>query len=514
MAKWYVSGDLANTLSKHYAVAQWAANHTYATGAIVRQLATPSVGNERCFKVTAGGGGNSGGSEPAWTLTQNGTTSDGALTWTEITGTAANNGDGGGTAWAAPFARLETAWAWAAVADIVYLDGTTPHSQTQSTGSAMSPPVAYNGICYTLSVSTAAVPPTALLAGAVIKITGSVSWNPLFDTTNYNQTYVNGVVFENAGTGTQYMGGAILENCTLKDSGAGGAFSFYSEVQTELINTVYSTANAAASLSIYKTNLIWRDTPNAIQGAAVPTLLFAVIGVNNSLECYGVDFSALNTTLLGAVPNGPGTYKFANCKLHASVTIGAATYYKAVDIDVVNCDSGGNNYREEHYNTAGSVVQDTANYKTGGYSEGGVTAKSWKLTSTTYARLPFPLRTPWTYIWNSAIGSSKTITIDINSSAALKDSDIFLEVESLDSSGSPLSTLHSSAAGTLATLQGTAGTTLTTSSSTWTEGGISTPQHQQLSVTLTPNLAGPFRCRVCLNKTSKTVWVDPKPTVT
>lgn len=48
MTDWYASSVA------YSAVAQWAASHTYANGAIVRQLATPTVGNERCFQAIAG----------------------------------------------------------------------------------------------------------------------------------------------------------------------------------------------------------------------------------------------------------------------------------------------------------------------------------------------------------------------------------------------------------------------------------------------------------------------------
>lgn len=58
------------------AVAQWQATHAYAANALVQ----PVTANGHYFKVIAGGGGNSGGSEPSWPLT-GGTVVDGALTW-------------------------------------------------------------------------------------------------------------------------------------------------------------------------------------------------------------------------------------------------------------------------------------------------------------------------------------------------------------------------------------------------------------------------------------------------
>ena len=48
MANWYISSVA------YAAVPQWAVNHTYAPGSIVRQLATPVAGEERCFRTAAG----------------------------------------------------------------------------------------------------------------------------------------------------------------------------------------------------------------------------------------------------------------------------------------------------------------------------------------------------------------------------------------------------------------------------------------------------------------------------
>lgn len=89
----------------HYGVAPWAASHVYAAGAIVRQLAMPNVGSERCFRTSAGG--TSGGSEPVWNLAKGSAQpSDNTVTdWTEVTGNETYQSPG---AWSAPAARLAT----------------------------------------------------------------------------------------------------------------------------------------------------------------------------------------------------------------------------------------------------------------------------------------------------------------------------------------------------------------------------------------------------------------------
>lgn len=60
-------------------ISRWQSAHAYATGAYVTSLAAVTG---VYFKVTAGGGGNSGGGEPAWDTTVGHTTVDNALTWT------------------------------------------------------------------------------------------------------------------------------------------------------------------------------------------------------------------------------------------------------------------------------------------------------------------------------------------------------------------------------------------------------------------------------------------------
>src|SRR5215471_5278639 len=75
-------------------VAAWAATTSYSPGAIVRQSATPTVGNERCFVATQSSAQNSGSTEPTWTVTRGAKQSiDGSVQWYECTGIPALNGE-------------------------------------------------------------------------------------------------------------------------------------------------------------------------------------------------------------------------------------------------------------------------------------------------------------------------------------------------------------------------------------------------------------------------------------
>lgn len=91
----YVGSD------KWTAVAAWTALTLYTAGMMVRQLAAPTLGNERVFVCIVTG--TTLASEPAWTVTKGAKTAEAAgPTWQECTGQPSVNGDATHTlAWTA-----------------------------------------------------------------------------------------------------------------------------------------------------------------------------------------------------------------------------------------------------------------------------------------------------------------------------------------------------------------------------------------------------------------------------
>ena len=85
MAIWYVGS------AKWSSVTAWSATATITAGALVRQLATPTLNQERVFVAIIAGTTNS--AEPTWVITKGAKTTDNSVTWQEVTGQAAINGD-------------------------------------------------------------------------------------------------------------------------------------------------------------------------------------------------------------------------------------------------------------------------------------------------------------------------------------------------------------------------------------------------------------------------------------
>jgi hypothetical protein len=82
---WYIGS------SKWTAVTAWPTSTAKAAGTLVRQNATPTLGQERVFVCVVAG--TTAGSEPTWTVTKGDKTTDNTVTWQECTGQPPVNGD-------------------------------------------------------------------------------------------------------------------------------------------------------------------------------------------------------------------------------------------------------------------------------------------------------------------------------------------------------------------------------------------------------------------------------------
>lgn len=86
MAVWYIGSV------QYAATTAWATGTAKSAGALIRQNATPTAGNERIF-ICIVAGTTHATTEPTWTVTKGAKTTDNTITWQECTGQAAVNGD-------------------------------------------------------------------------------------------------------------------------------------------------------------------------------------------------------------------------------------------------------------------------------------------------------------------------------------------------------------------------------------------------------------------------------------
>lgn len=478
MSNFYVSSVA------YAAVAQWAAATSYSLGQYIRQLATPTYGNDRIFKCTTAGI-SAAVTEPTWNKADGATTADGVgtLVWTQVAGREAEQAAGN---WKAPFGSLQAAitiFGTTAAANVFI---SSDHSE--SNAGAFSSGNALNWNCL-ISVSRvgATLPPTDAdyTPGASIATTGN---NAL--TLNGGQFYGLTFTCGNGVTGSPTLllgqgtsGLLYLEDCTLVLGVTANASiitmssssAFPSSV--ELVNTkinfsavgqcIQLGGNAAGS------GFVWRDTPSNALGGTVPTKLFIFNG-NTPLafaRLHGLDLSSFTGTLFNNLTQMSYTDMWA-CKLNASIilpTLTTTNMNKFAGFRMTNCDdsTGARNYRFIHWLfPAQTIASDNKIAKTGGASD-GVTLYSHRIVPI-FNGVYTPnnaIRSDWINRRYNTTGSSKTLTVEcvVFASRALTAADLWLEAEVLGSAGFPLASLVSSRQSPIAG----SNTALTTSSVAW-----------------------------------------------
>jgi len=196
----------------------------------------------------------------------------------------------------------------------------------------------------------------------------------------------------------------------------------------------------------------------------------------------------------------------ANCKLASGLVIAsfASALCGSASAELINCDSGSTNYRNERYTVTGNVITDTSITLVGGAND-GVTSFSRKLVSTSYCEPwispleSFPINT-----WNSATGSH-TATIQIISSQTLTNLNCWVQLEYLGNASYPISSFADNFVGSSLTTA----SNIASSTASWA-ASPSTPVTQQLVVSFTALKVGWLRATVKLGLASTTMWVNPQ----
>lgn len=250
----------------------------------------------------------------------------------------------------------------------------------------------------------------------------------------------------------------------------------------------------------------------AFVGTSPSNFLTSLITGGN-VVLRNVDLSPISGNLIvPGISQSFFDFKFERCKLNAGVTIistaipGAGMY----NIRLQSCDSGDTTYSfiEEYYE--GTNIDETTIVRTGGASD-GTTSQSIKMVSNTHSiEIIQPLVSPPIVAWTDATGST-TFTIEFihDSVTDLQDDEIWMELEypGADAQGVIARDVMGASNDDEVDPLGTPANQ-TTSSETWTTTGMSNPNTQKLSVTVTPGKIGPVTVRVYLGKASTTVYVD------
>lgn len=450
-----------------------------------------------------------------------------------VRSTDGNNADTGAT-WALAKADLHTATTGAlatasGAGDVVYVS--QAHSQSTAVNIVLAPLGSAANPTKIIGVNDSAEPPVALTSPVAATIaTGAGAYS--IDVTGYG--YWEGISFRTGVGSTSTLAHLRLSNATTPNAntfvnckfetasvGANNRIQLGStgsgsndDTQVVLVDPVFKFGATSHAIAPAASRVRWKGGSIDNSGSIPATLFIPASGggVSVDMEILGADLSGVTGTLVAQGVAATGQIIFKNCKLAAGVTLSSGTPNGpgGIQLFFYNCDSADTNYMYAYRGYLGDI--DTV---TGQYLAGGATVDSQsiaiKAVSASSALFHQALKISIAPIYLDNIGSAKTVTVEIaqdNGAAALTESEIWLEVEYLGTSGYPISSVATDHNSTILSLSSTA---QTASSATWT--GLTTPTKQKLEVTLTPQEKGYIHCRVCLAKPSVTVYVDPLPVV-
>ena len=425
-------------------------------------------------------------------------------------------GTGSGADWTNAKTTLTAAFATEVAGDTIYV--AHDHAETTAASITLTSSGANNNVTKIVCVNRAgSVPPVS----ADRRATATVTTTGVSNITLTGVAHYDGVIFT-AGNAANTANIAVtttqwhrFDNCSLRLGGSNALSGITIGASTaggtlvEINNTTMSFTNTGQALTTYG-RFKWRNTASALLGTIPGTVFVANAARGGSVECIGVDLSAAGsgkTIVSSTGPNQAGTAKFIDCKLDAAVTKAAAMSSPGTwEIDFLRSGSAGVNYNVYSQRLAGSLNEETTIVRTGGASD-GTTPIAWKIDTLTTCNYSAPFECPPIAIWCDTTGSAKTATIECIGTAIATDQEVWVELEYLGSSSSPLGSFVADCAADLLT----AGANQTSSSATW--GGALTGKFK-LAVTFTAQQKGWVYCRVKCAKASSTFYIDPLVTLT
>jgi hypothetical protein len=487
-----LNGDLTNTPT-------WATvkNTAITLGQVIQNVAGTLI----LICTVAGTAGS--GAEPSWAAytTAGATTTDNTVTWVTLGASF--------SVLAAPHARCANAFAanWGQAGNIFFVANN--HAETQSSALSATVPssVAVKSYVYSFDHTIGSAPPTSanLSAGASITTTGTS--NLLFPGSNfyaYGLTFVCGtsggpsLTFSNTAQSV-----AQGDTCAfqLGSGTTGGVITWGSASSTiELSNCTVQFGNAVQEIG-GQGYVLWKNTPSAITGSTIPTGgLFESFANNAQYILDGVDLSALGSNPIVSGAASENRITLIRCKLGSGwgFLAGAITAPNE-RYDLIQCDSGATTYVQARYWYQGTLTQNTAIYRSGGASD-GTTPISWQVATGATNWWTDPFKAFPIVTWNTLTGATRTVTVYgmVNAVAVPNNDQIWLEVEYMGSSGSPLASfVNNTKANNLAT-----GTALTADSTSDWNNGVTARQNSTAYTTASPPIMvadNPGRVFFCIS---------------
>ena len=153
----------------------------------------------------------------------------------------------------------------------------------------------------------------------------------------------------------------------------------------------------------------------------------------------------------------------------------------------------------------GTLREEITNYLTAGETD-GTTHIAWKITTNANA-VPQNngFATPPLLTLYSGAAASQTISCELLASATLTTQDVYLTTSYMGSALTPLATVFSAQADSLA-----GGVSLTAGAGTGAWNGLpATPVSSKVANTFTPNTKGHAMSRLFVTKASTTLYINP-----
>jgi len=512
-----VNGDATNTPT-------WSGFRAIATAVTLGAIIQRNNGASYWICSTAG---SVGASEPAWANNTAGTTQvDSTVTWTCLG--VVGNFTGG----QAPHARLANACvaSWWGAGNTIYVGDN--HAESQTTAITIAPGLSQTTmgriVCHNHSGS---YPPTSanLATTATISTTAAVAINinasagALYC---YGLTFISGVGQSSASNIAFFPGSAFyyFDSCVFKLANTASAaiivLNTTSSGSTIWHNCQVSFANVLQILSVAYTDFTWKNTAQVLAtGSTVPTNLLGQNTANafSSIVLETLDLSQWTSVFIssGGPPASIGNWLVKDCKLNAAATFPSPVNTGQI-IQIVRSDSGATAYKSARYASEGTETTETSITRVGGATDPTGQAQSRKIVTTANSQWLRPFKAEPYAIWNPTTGANVTVTVygTVNAGSLPNNDDIWLEVEYLGSSATPLGTIVTTTKSNLLA----ANAAVAADGSTWNGGGSGAGWLPfKLTTTLSspqPGLAGYLHARVRTAKPSMTYYLDPKVVLT